>query len=270
MTTASEPPASAENPPPTPGPGSQPGPGFPPPGSGPAPAPAPAYPPPGYPPAGPTPPAPAAPAAWGAPGPWAQVPPAPTAPPEGPPVTRADLIAGVAVVAVLAVFGVLVGLLWSAVATRPQGVIYQAGGQSALDFAHYESDEFFAGDGWFLFLTLGAGVLVGLVAWLVRPVRGPVLVVALTLGSLLASYLAWRTGRIVSYAGTGRALVTHNLTPGTRLHLPLRLRAKVVLLAQAFGAVAVYVSCAAWSSRADLGARSGRKKDGSVGAGRDL
>jgi hypothetical protein len=94
-----------------------------------------------------------------------------------------------------------------------------------------------------------------------------VLVVALTLGSLLASYLAWRTGRIVSYAGTGRSLVTHNLTPGTKLHLPLRLRAKVVLLAQAFGAVAVYVSCAAWSSRGDLGAH---KKKESVGTGRDL
>jgi hypothetical protein len=188
-------------------------------------------------------------------------------------LTRADLIGGVAVVAVLAVCGVLMGLLWAALATRPAGVIYQASGQSALDFAHYESDEFFAGDGWFLFLTLGAGVLVGVIAWLVRPVRGPVLVVALTLGSLLASYLAWRTGRIVSYAGTGRSLVTHNLAPGTKLHLPLRLRAKVVLLAQAFGAVAVYVSCAAWSSRGDLGAnKKNRKneKNESVGAGRDL
>lgn len=189
--------------------------------------------------------------------------PSPTAA-EPPPRARhrifADLGVSAAVVTVIVLFGVLLGLLWSAVTPDVPAVMAQDGAVP-LD---PQPEQFIAADGWFSLLGLGFGVLVAVVVWVVlRRLRGPVGLVAVALGSLGAGGVAWLLGRLRAEAEYRR--LRASVAVGDPLDLPPAVRGADVeslvdlvsalrgsLLLPAFAAVVTYTLLAGWSRYASL------------------
>ena len=93
--------------------------------------------------------------------------------------------------AVLTLLGAPLALLWRAVADAPVVLRTASGPQPAAP----ESDQVFAVDGWFVVVSLLAGVLVGTVAWFVLRHRGPAGPLGLTVGGLSAAGVAAAVGR---------------------------------------------------------------------------
>jgi len=174
------------------------------------------------------------------------------APPPTPalPRLRRELPAGLAVIAVAGLLGVPLGLLWSVVSPPVHVVITSAG----ADLANYGSDELFAVDATFALLGAAVGVVTGLALWfLARSHRGPVLMVALVLGSLAGGLVAWAVGRQIGLAHY-HSLV-HSTVVGRRFTKPVDLRSKAALVPQPFSALVGYLVSAALVARPDLGRR---------------
>jgi hypothetical protein len=165
------------------------------------------------------------------------------------------LAAGAIVTLVTALLGVPLGLLWTALAPSIP-VIKVEGGAVA---AQPQPEEFVAADGWFSLLGLGFGVLMAIVVWLiVRRYRGPVGLVAVGLGAIGASVVAWRVGRQIGLDAYHRLL--ESAPVGTAFDKPPDLRGGGFewlygfipslhgsLLLPAFGAVVMYTLLAGWS-----------------------
>ena len=132
------------------------------------------------------------------------------------PTPRSDALAGLVAATVCVLLGAPVGLLWAAVA--PKVVVEVAG--TAVKLAS-DASTFIAGDGWFLGVVSAAGLLTGLAAWALGRRHGPGVVVGLTVGGLLAAYVAARTGELVD-EGSARAAVEAGRMGGLELSLVLR------------------------------------------------
>ena len=130
-----------------------------------------------------------------------------------PPVGR-DLLAGLLTVAVTVLVGAPVGLLWSLLAPRAEAV--RAGANYLR--ADPSSSAYIAGDGFFFAAMLLAGLATGVIAWWFGRTHGPAVVVGLTVGGLLAAFVAMKVGEQVGIAGfeeavrAGQAMVDINLT----------------------------------------------------------
>lgn len=107
---------------------------------------------------------------------------------------RLDLLAGLVTLVVTVLVAAPVGLLWAALAPRVQVVVGADGRPSLVDVY---GDGFIADDGYFLGAVLLAGVVGGVLAWLLGRRHGPVVVVALAAGGLLAAYVAMSVGETV-------------------------------------------------------------------------
>ena len=138
---------------------------------------------------------------------------------------RDELRTGLVALAVLVLCGAPLGLLWSAVAPRPD-LVRQGGG---LSYADLETKDFIAADGLLFLLGVAAGVVAALVAWRLGRLRPVGALLGLVLGAGLASYVAWQTGVLVDDRD---ALLAAASDPGRTapLDLPLELRSKAALL----------------------------------------
>jgi hypothetical protein len=179
-----------------------------------------------------------------------QQPPEPV--PSGPgAVVRVDLRPALRVLGAVALLGLSLGVLWSWLAppefvarspraATPGGVLPFVG----------QSEHRFDDMATFLLIGLAAGVLTGAALWLLRR-RGPLVLVAAVLGSLVAAWLAMRVGLwlVGSYypdrAGTG--------APFPR---PPVLESGWVIIAQPFGVTVAYCITTAWHRADDLGSSS--------------
>lgn len=129
---------------------------------------------------------------------------------------RADVRAGLVCLLAALVAGVGVGVVWSQVA--PGRRVAVVGTQSAP--LSGQDDHVFDATAVFVLLVVVLGVLVGGLAWRSRAHRGPVLLVAAVLGSLLAAFVAAKVGGALTPAGTGvdvlldRAEASASGTPG--------------------------------------------------------
>ncbi|WP_406042678.1 DUF2567 domain-containing protein [Micromonospora sp. NBC_00898] len=157
----------------------------------------------------------------------------------------------VGVAFLLTVLGAPLGLLWTAVAPdipvvkTAEGAIY----------ATPQPEQPIAADGWFSVLGLGFGVLAAIALWfLLRRRRGPVGLLAGTLGGLGAAVVAWQVGRRIGLSTYQRLLET--APDGQPFTKPADLRAGGVdwfvvphgnLLLPAFGAAVTYTLLAGWS-----------------------
>jgi hypothetical protein len=103
---------------------------------------------------------------------------------------REDLVTLAMTAGVTVLLGAPVGLLWSAVAPHAH-VRVEAGAAYISDAT---TEVFIAGDGWFIGLTLLAGIACGVLAWLAARRSGPFVVLGLAAGSLAAAYVASRVG----------------------------------------------------------------------------
>jgi hypothetical protein len=155
---------------------------------------------------------------------------------------RTDLLTTGFTAAVCVLLGAPLGLLWSAVAPHAH-VAVDAAGATIVDGA---TEVFIAGDGWFIALTLLAGVATGVVAWLVARRSAPYVVVGLAIGGLLASYVASKVG--VRLGQDTLQSAVHGGRAGTYV-ANVALQAKVAVVAWPIGALLTFATLVV--SRAD-------------------
>ena len=138
---------------------------------------------------------------------------------------RDELRTGLVTAAVLGLCGAPLGLLWSAVAPRPDLVRSSAG----LSYADLETKDFIAADGLLFLLGVATGVLAALVVWRLGRLRPLGALLGLVLGAGLASYVAWKVGVLVEDRD---ALLAAADDPARTapVDLPLELRSRAALL----------------------------------------
>lgn len=156
---------------------------------------------------------------------------------------RGDLLTGAFVIAALLVLGAALGLLWQAWSPPgPLGLVVTPGA-----IQPDETEAFAAGDGRFAIIGIAVGLLAGALLWVRRSARGPVAVLSLSIGGLFGAGATALVGHLVRGGSTaGKA--------GTLLqHVPLTVHAHGLFVLEAAVAVLVYVVCAAFAERDDLG-----------------
>ncbi|MDQ3987610.1 MAG: DUF2567 domain-containing protein [Actinomycetota bacterium] len=164
-------------------------------------------------------------------------------------VVRADLLPALGVLCAVAVLGLPLGWLWSRLAP-PEFVMLSARAARPGDVLPFvgQSEHRFDDMATFVLLGLAAGVLTGATLWLLRQRRGPVVLVAAMLGSLVSAWLAMNLGlsladaRYPDMAATGVAFLR-----------PPVLESSWVVVAQPFGATIAYCVTTAWHRSDDLG-----------------
>jgi hypothetical protein len=151
--------------------------------------------------------------------------------------------AAVVTVAV-ALAGVLLGVLWWWLAPHVPLVGDVVDKNWVVYLADSEGEQAVGVDGTFTLLGLALGAVSALVVFLVRRRGGVPLVVALTLGGLLGSLLAWRIG---IWLGPPQDVIAHakQVGKGVTFSAPLRLGAKGALLAWPLAAVVVHLGLTA-------------------------
>jgi ribose/xylose/arabinose/galactoside ABC-type transport system permease subunit len=166
-------------------------------------------------------------------------------------VIKKDLLPAISVTSTVALFGMVVGWLWSRLAPEQLSAVVEGGTFVPLRSESYHRFEDLA---LFLLLSLAAGLVTGVAVWLMRERRGPVMLVAATGGSALAAWLAAQVG--VSWAESRHAIES---TPalGDVIALAPRLESAWAIIAWPLATALVYTVAAAWNNETDLGRRLG-------------
>jgi hypothetical protein len=171
----------------------------------------------------------------------------------------------------VAALGFPLGWLWSSVA--PWTPVLKTTGRSVL--AQPEQEQMIADEGWYVFLTLGAGVLVAVLAWvLLRRYRGVPMMIALALGAAGGGVLTWWFGHSIGLDHF--RYLDRNAAVGTAFTVPVDLRVKQVglwhgwlpyargdVLLFALATTVIYVLLAGFSAYPSLrGTRERVRSDG--------
>lgn len=153
---------------------------------------------------------------------------------------RTELRRAALVAVAVTVAGLALGLLWLWLAPR----IPLVSDDTAVFLSDSEGEEAIGGDGTFALLALAFGaVSAGLVFWFHRK-GGIALVVALAVGGVLGSLVAWQLG---TRLGPTDDVVAHarEVGKGVIFDAPLELHAKGALLAWSLAAMAVHLGLTA-------------------------
>jgi hypothetical protein len=161
--------------------------------------------------------------------------------------SRADLRSALYTVAALAVAGLAAGGLWVWLAPRADYRVTKDGVQAIG--AAPSNELFMSDDGVFVLILAGLGLLAGVAVWLNRRHRGPLVLLALATGMLVAGVLTWQVGEWAGPAPTQAELGD----VGARVTTALSLGATAALAVGPFVAVLVYLVATALTSREDLG-----------------
>jgi hypothetical protein len=150
------------------------------------------------------------------------------------PEIRADVRTSVRVVLALAIAGIPAGLAWWALAPRADFRITDAGPEAI----GLPSDELLVADDVVFVLVLAVvGLIAGAGAWLLRRRRGVATVVALAVGAIVTSAVAWQTGELLGVGPTEAQLTD----VGAVVTTPLTLGSPAALAVAPFTAVLAYV-----------------------------
>ncbi|MCX4701541.1 MULTISPECIES: AAA family ATPase [Streptomyces] len=145
----------------------------------------------------------------------------------------------------VALGGVLLGLLWWWLAPHvPLVGGLDEQGSWVVYLKDTEGEQAVGVDGTFTLLALAFGVVSAFAVFLVRRRGGVPLVVALTVGGLLGSLLAWRLG---VWLGPAQDVLAHakDVGKGVTFSAPLKLGAKGALLAWSLAALVVHLGLTA-------------------------
>lgn len=164
------------------------------------------------------------------------------------PVGRADVVPALGVLCVVAVLGLPLGALWSwlapaefvvrsARAATPGGVLPFVG----------QTEHRFDDMATFVLLGLAAGVLTGAALWLLRRRRGPLVLLAAVLGSLVAAWFAMRVGLWL-----GAARYPDLASTGAPFGRAPVLESGWVIVTQPFGVAVTYCITTAWNGADNL------------------
>jgi hypothetical protein len=140
-----------------------------------------------------------------------------------PPPPRGRVLLSVLVIIVgSALLGLAAGALWSAVAPRVVYQVYTLKPPTAYA-VNPETSGFIAADGWYSFIALAGGALIGLLSYVFAVRRyGPAPMAAVVIGSTAAAFLAqWVGHQLSGGRGFDHALATSKL--GELLHAPILL-----------------------------------------------
>ncbi|MEV5883266.1 AAA family ATPase [Streptomyces sp. NPDC052020] len=142
------------------------------------------------------------------------------------------------------VAGVLLGVVWWWLAPRVPLVGDAVDGTWVVYLKDTEGEQAIGVDGTFTLLALAFGAVSAAVVFLLRRRGGVPLVVALGVGGLLGSLLAWRTG---VWLGPGQDVIAQakEAGKGVTFQAPLRLGAKGALLAWPLAALLVHLGLTA-------------------------
>ncbi|QDY76302.1 ABC transporter permease [Streptomyces qinzhouensis] len=153
---------------------------------------------------------------------------------------RADLRDAAVVTVAVAVLGIALGLLWLWLAPR----IPLISDGKAVFLKDTEGEGAIGADGTFALLGLAFGALSAAGVFLFRRRGGVLLVLALAVGGLLGSLLAWRFG---IWFGPTDDVAAHarEVGAGVTFDAPLKMRAYGVLLAWPLGAMVVHLALTA-------------------------
>ncbi|MFJ4683360.1 AAA family ATPase [Streptomyces sp. NPDC091377] len=163
--------------------------------------------------------------------------------PDGPEL-RTEIREAAVVLAVLAVCGVLLGALWSWLAPRLPLVGDVVDDRWVVYVRDTEGEQAIGVDGTFTLLALGFGAVTALAAFLWRRRGGVPQVLALGLGGLVASFVAWRVGMWLGPPDDVLAQAKAAGQGGT-FSAPLELGAKAALLAWPVAALLVHLGLTA-------------------------
>ncbi|WP_086794347.1 AAA family ATPase [Streptomyces thermovulgaris] len=160
------------------------------------------------------------------------------------PGLRAELREAVVVLVAVTLGGVLLGLLWLWLAPRVPLVGIASEGNWAVYPKETEGEQAIGIDGTFTLLGLAFGAVSAVIVFLARRRGGVPLVVALCLGGLLGSLLAWRLGVAL---GPERDVIAHAkaVGEGVTFPAPLKLGAPGALLAWSLAALVVHLGLTA-------------------------
>ncbi len=147
---------------------------------------------------------------------------------------RTDVRSAAATVLAVAAAGIVVGIIWAALAPRLRG-IKTADGVSLVD----PESKAYVGHAYFLIISAVVGLVCGIVVWWLVRGRDAASAVALTLGGLAGAYLAWRVGRALGPSDLQAWART--APPGATRALPVDLRATAVLMAWPLMAVLAHL-----------------------------
>lgn len=154
---------------------------------------------------------------------------------------RADIRFALVVVLGLALLGVALGWPWQDWSPRTIALVYNAAG-----LVPDETEAYVAADGRFAVITASVGLVAGVLVWFRRGRRGPITVIGLAAGAVAGSYCTELVGRLTG-GGTTHAAI------GTILVPPVDLHARQLLAVEPLVAVLVYLLCALFAARDDLG-----------------
>ncbi len=144
----------------------------------------------------------------------------------------------------VALAGVLLGVLWSWLAPHVPLVGDLVDKTWVVYLKDTEGEQAIGVDGTFTLLASAFGAVSALVVFLVRKRGGVPLVVALGVGGLLGSLLAWRLG---VWLGPTQNVIAHAkaVGKGVTFSAPLKLGAKGALLAWSVAALVVHLGLTA-------------------------
>ncbi|MEV5874885.1 AAA family ATPase [Streptomyces sp. NPDC052101] len=160
------------------------------------------------------------------------------------PGMKTELRDAAVITVAMALGGVLLGLLWWWLAPHVPLVGDQVDKSWVVYLKDSEGEQAIGVDGTFTLLGLALGVVSAVVVFLLRRRGGVPVVVALGLGALLGSLLAWRLG---VYLGPESDVLAHakDVGKGVTFSAPLKLGAKGALLAWPLGALVVHLGLTA-------------------------
>ncbi|MEV6794654.1 hypothetical protein AB0M87_22295 [Streptomyces sp. NPDC051320] len=166
--------------------------------------------------------------------------PGPAEDPAPGPGIRAELGQAAIVAVLVTVAGFVLGLLWVWLAPR---VPLISDGKNVF-LKDSEGEQAIGADGTFALLALGFGVVSALAVFFFRRRGGVPLVLALAVGGLLGSLIAWRLGLWLGPSDNVRSAAKH-AGKGVTFDAPLRLAAKGALLAWPVAAMVVHLGVTA-------------------------
>ncbi|SCE46369.1 hypothetical protein GA0115240_164319 [Streptomyces sp. DvalAA-14] len=151
-----------------------------------------------------------------------------------------ELRGGALVALLVAVGGIALGLLWLWLSPR----IPMISDGQAVYLKDTEGEEAIGGDGTFVLIAAGLGILSALLVFWRRRSGGIGVVLGLAVGGVLASVIGWRIG---VWLGPPTDIVAHAKQVGPKVVFdgPLELRAKSALVAWSAAAMLAHLSLTA-------------------------
>ena len=160
------------------------------------------------------------------------------------PGMRTELLEAAVITVAVALGGVLLGLLWWWLAPHVPLIGDVSGNDWVVYLKDTEGEQAIGVDGTFTLLALAFGIVSAVAVFLFRRRGGVPLVVALCVGGLLGSLLAWRLGM---WLGPEHDVIAHAkaVGKGVTFPAPLKLAAKGALLAWPLAALIVHLGVTA-------------------------